>query len=392
MNLGLLLPAGLLALFALALPVLLHLVRQSEQKRVEFAALRWLSVRARPRRRPRLDEWLLLLLRLLLLALLALWLAQPVWFGAADARPWLLVHPAIDPSRAPPASSADEQRRWLAPGFPSLEQPSPASNTSIGSLMRELDAALAADATVRVLIPAQFDATDAQRPVLRRKVQWRAVPDVTAFTRGDPARPIQLVAHVDAGHRGALPYLRAATAAWTSASPLARAPEALRQLGPGEDPRPGDTHLLWLANAPVPAVVGNWVERGGTVLLAHDGDIDHIDWRMASVAWRGDDGAPLAQRVRDGKGAWIRLLVPLDPQSLPALLESGFAAALQDLLATSPPVATRAHADTYAPVAGAAALGATRLPQPLGPWLAGLIALLFVIERLLAASPRRARA
>jgi len=391
-TLGLLLPAGLLALFALALPILLHLVRQSEQKRVEFAALRWLSVRARPRRRPRLDEWLLLLLRLLLLALLALWLAQPVWFATPNARPWLLVHPAIDPSRAPPPLSADERRRWLAPGFPSLELPPPASSASIGSLLRELDAALAADASLRVLVPAQFDATDAQRPELRRKVQWRAVPNATAFKREDPPPPIQLMVHVDAGHRGALPYVRAATAAWASASPSARAPDALRQLEPGEDLRAGDTHLLWLATKPVPAVVGHWVKKGGTVVLAHDSDIDRIDWRLASVAWRGHDGAPLAQRVPDGKGAWIRLLVPLDPQSLPALLEPGFAAALQNLLATSPLVTTRAHADTYAPVTGAAATGATRSPLPLGPWLAGLIALLFVLERLLAASPRRRRA
>ena len=55
MSFGLLLPAALRALAALLLPVLLHLVRQSDRTRVEFAALRWLTVRAQPRRRPRLD-------------------------------------------------------------------------------------------------------------------------------------------------------------------------------------------------------------------------------------------------------------------------------------------------------------------------------------------------
>ncbi|MDQ3038903.1 MAG: BatA domain-containing protein, partial [Pseudomonadota bacterium] len=206
MNFGLLLPAGLLALVALVVPVLLHLVRQSEQKRVEFAALRWLTARAQPRRRPRLDEWLLLLLRLLLLALLALWLAQPVWFGQQDARPWLLVHPAIAASRTPPAWNANEQRRWLAPGFPSLEQPSPNSTASIGSLLRELDASLPANAAVRVLVPAQFDATDAERPVLRRRVTWIVVPGITASALVSPQRTIRMAAHVDPAHRGALPY------------------------------------------------------------------------------------------------------------------------------------------------------------------------------------------
>src|SRR6187431_2425991 len=70
-------PAGLLALVALAVPLLLHLRRATEARRVEFAALRWLSPRQRPRRRLRVREWLLLLLRLLLAALVALLFAGP---------------------------------------------------------------------------------------------------------------------------------------------------------------------------------------------------------------------------------------------------------------------------------------------------------------------------
>ena len=64
MSIGLLLPSALLALLALAIPLLLHLIRQNEQTRIEFAALRWLVARAQPRRRPRFNEWLLLALRL----------------------------------------------------------------------------------------------------------------------------------------------------------------------------------------------------------------------------------------------------------------------------------------------------------------------------------------
>ncbi len=392
MSLGLLLPAGLLALAAMLVPIVLHLVRQSEQKRVEFAALRWLTVRAQPRRRPRLDEWLLLLLRLLLLALVALWLAQPVWLGPQDARPWLLVHPAIAGSRAPPSSNPDEQRRWLAPGFPSLDQPAPTSTASIGSLLRELDASLPANAAVRALVPAQFDATDAERPALQRKVQWTAVPGITAFAKMDPQATIRMVLHVDAAHRGALPYLRAASTAWATRSPSTRQPGPIREMADDEAPRASDTHVLWLAAAPLPASITAWVRSGGVALLAHDSATDTADWRMASTAWRGSDGAPLAQRVHDGKGAWIRLLVPLDPQSLPALLEPGFPRALQTLLATVPPTPTRATAQAYAPVRWKAAAAPPQAPSPLGPWLAGLIALLFGLERWLAASPRRVRA
>src|SRR5205085_6822706 len=60
MNLVLLWPAGLAALAALAVPLLLHLRRAQDTQRVDFAALRWLSPRRRPRHRLRLREWLLL--------------------------------------------------------------------------------------------------------------------------------------------------------------------------------------------------------------------------------------------------------------------------------------------------------------------------------------------
>ena len=72
MNFGLLLPAGLAALFALLLPLVLHLTRRTEQQTAMFAALRWLQVLQRPRQRIRLEEWLLLVLRLLLVELLLL--------------------------------------------------------------------------------------------------------------------------------------------------------------------------------------------------------------------------------------------------------------------------------------------------------------------------------
>jgi len=49
-NPGLLFPAGLLALAGLLVPLLIHLVRRSELVVHDFAALRWLSARARPRR------------------------------------------------------------------------------------------------------------------------------------------------------------------------------------------------------------------------------------------------------------------------------------------------------------------------------------------------------
>ena len=73
----LLAPLGLAALAALIGPLLIHLRRRTEEVPVDFAALRWLDPRPRPRQRLQFDEWPLLALRLLLVALLALLLARP---------------------------------------------------------------------------------------------------------------------------------------------------------------------------------------------------------------------------------------------------------------------------------------------------------------------------
>lgn len=388
MNIGLLLPSALVALAALLLPLLVHLVRQTEQTRIAFAAMRWLVARAQPRRRPRFNEWLLLLVRLLLLALLALWLAQPVLFDRADPRPWLVVHPAIDLARLPSAASADEQRHWLAPGFPRLDQPAPAANASIGSLLRELDASLPPTAPLRVVVPERFDATDAQPPRLGRKVIWLPIAGTPSFD-ADIATPprLQVAVVSDDAHRPALRYLRAAARAWASKTTSPLPTDALHDLALDAALPPATTQLFWLSATALPAQHRQWVRSGGVVVLAQDSPMGDLDWQEAEIAWRSHDGHPVALRLADGKGAWIRMLVPMQPQSLSELLEPDFPDALRRLLSPAP-VATRTWATAYAPTQGVPTTYA-RTPEPLGPWLALLIALLFGVERWLATAARR---
>ena len=50
MSIALLAPLGLVALVALVLPILIHLVRRIELTTTEFAALRWIAQRMQPRR------------------------------------------------------------------------------------------------------------------------------------------------------------------------------------------------------------------------------------------------------------------------------------------------------------------------------------------------------
>lgn len=399
MNLGLLLPSALIALLAMALPVLLHLVRQTEQERIEFAALRWLVARAQPRRRPRFNEWLLLILRLLLLALLAVWLAQPVLSGRPDLRPWVVVDPAIDATKLaahmPTGTPKNAQLRSLATGFPPIEKSLPRStastSTSISSLLRELDSTLPERVALTVIIPEQFDATDAQRASLGRKITWLPVPGTSAFGSTTTSKPLRVAAYADAGHRAALPYLRATASAWATQASPQKPTDTLREITAVDALTDNDTHLLWLASARVQAKQQQWVRNGGVMLLAQDSTAASLDWNDAQVAWRDADGAPLALRRHDGKGVWLRMLMPFTPESMPALLEPEFPHALATLLEAKPPVATHAWADAYAPAVNPQAVHAAQSPRSLDSLLALLIAVLFGIERWFAMSMRRFR-
>jgi hypothetical protein len=82
----LLFPLGLAALAAGLLPLLIHLARRHPYTPLDFAALRWLRAQIRPRQRIRFDDWPLLLVRLLLLAALALLLARPALTGLRRPR------------------------------------------------------------------------------------------------------------------------------------------------------------------------------------------------------------------------------------------------------------------------------------------------------------------
>ena len=75
-------PLLLSGLLLAGLPVLLHLILRQQPKRVPFPAFRFLVPKATSNRRKlRLRNWLLLLLRILMLALMCLALARPKIFS-----------------------------------------------------------------------------------------------------------------------------------------------------------------------------------------------------------------------------------------------------------------------------------------------------------------------
>jgi hypothetical protein len=73
-------PLYLLGAGAVIAPILMHLRRRPPQERVEFSSLMFLEAQTPvPVRKRRLENWLLLLLRCLVLVLLALMFARPLW-------------------------------------------------------------------------------------------------------------------------------------------------------------------------------------------------------------------------------------------------------------------------------------------------------------------------
>jgi len=372
-NLALLAPAALAALVALLVPLAIHLQRRPEQRVQEFAALRWVSERVRPRQRLRLSEWLLLLLRLLLIAALASWLAQPVWLEYAPrGRDWILVAPGIDPASLPAsARDAGAERRWLAPGFAPLDTPPPPGPVPVSSLLRDLDTRLRPEQGVAVWVPAELAGLDAERVRLSRPLRWHVVAaaGATPPPLSTPA-PVPVALRHAAATEPSLRYVDAALAAWNAREPYRYAVDRAGT----EVPVPESTRwLLWLGAEP-PHEVQDWVLRGGHALVLPP----------AASALETAPVGPLAfERRLLGRGQVVSANLPLLPAYWPELLEPRFPDTLRRLLQEQPAPPDRGDATALAPRAGA-----ERLPPPAHPLadaLALAIALLLLAERALAA-------
>ena len=378
MSLSLLLPAGLAALAALLLPLLLHLARRHEQTPTDFAALRWLRQKPKPRHRIRFDKWPLLLVRLLLLTLLALWLAKPVLSGADDTRPWIVAIPGVDVAGVRrQAPDAEARLHWLAPGFPSLEQAAPTGTPAIGSLLRQLDAELPPGTPLTVIVPATLQGADAERPLLSRAVTWTVVEGAMAAPPAFVSPPPTFAVRHTAGNDTGLRYLRAAALAWQPASSTS----STLQVGTAEEALPATTMpLVWLVPGPVPATVVQWIASGGTALLANDSTLD--GFTADATPWRDADGAALVEAATRGNGRVLRFTRPLRADAMPELVGADVPQRLRALFDTTVVSPRRVLATDYAPATGGATYPVA--PRDLQPWLALLIVLLVLVERWMA--------
>jgi len=383
MGIALLAPLGLAALAALALPLLIHLVRRLELTTIEFAALRWIGERTRPQRRLRFERPWLLLLRLALLAALALLLARPLWqVDALAARPWIVVAPGVAPADARAAAGdVDAEWHWLAPGFPRVGESMAGTGVPVASLLRQLDAELPSHATLTLIVPEQLGGLDGERPRLSHEVDWRVVPGSMPDGAGAATNAsIRIAVRYTPEAEGSLRYLRAAVVAWNQNEPGRYELDAQ----PADVPIAAATHwLVWLA--PTTSTLTRWLDDGGVALVAN------VAAANGEALWRDATGQVLAKVAARGGGRMIALPGALMPADLPWLLDAQFPDRLRAAFDGGPPAPARAAAAAMRPrVETGTVASAARSPasgRPLDAWLVLLIAALFLCERFVATRP-----
>ncbi len=369
-------PLGLLALSALLLPVLLHLDRRRTLQTLRFAALRWIGERQRPRRSWRLIELTLLALRLLLLAAIALWLAQPLLRGAArEPQHWLAVVPGVDASEITRLQRDGQHVVWLAPDFPRVEAAKPAESGNISSLLREFDSTLSPDDELTVLLPRELSGLDARAVELSRDVSWEIAN--TAPSAAASLAPVKrtLAVRYSDPDSPSLAIVRAAAKAWEASAMF---PVALGD-APASQPiaAPADA-VIWLGGEPDGSAM-QAVESGATLLRISETPDNEVAIDFA-----------LATPTRVGRGKLLQLSWPVDARRNAALLDAQFPARLHEALFGTEPMPSRARAQDVRPATVAAQ--ERQRESPLRPQLAWLIAALFLVERLFASGRRLARA
>lgn len=341
---GLLAPLGLAALAAMLVPLLIHLLRRPEDRVLPFAAWRYLVEPARPRERSRLRHWLLLVLRLLLIAVIALLLSQLVWYRDAEPTPAMTV--------AWPGAAADA-------ATPSLDPREPAS------ALRQIDAELSPGAALTVQVPEVLDGLDAERLRLSRDVGWQIQAG-----GGAAALAAALRVAVRSDDEAQRATAQAVIDAWRSAGRAIVVDAADLSA-----PIASDTDLLFQLGGELDAAKLGWLRRGGRALVAAPDDA--TDTALSA------DAADAVQRL--GSGRWWRWPGTFDASRDAALRDATLPSRLGAVLL--PDLALPAYAASVAPLNGARA---GRAPgDPLDPFLLLIAAALFAAERALAAGLSR---
>lgn len=134
-------PTLLWGLLGLTIPVLIHLWNGKKGKMIAWAAFPWLDPKeSQSSRSVKLENWLLLLIRILLMATLVFLLAGLIWKGLGRGKEYKVVH-LIWPDEQveaefrfelEQAAESGQQVRWLSAGLPDY-QANPISSLDFAS-------------------------------------------------------------------------------------------------------------------------------------------------------------------------------------------------------------------------------------------------------------------
>jgi hypothetical protein len=198
-------PIALIALAAIALPVVVHLWNVRQGKTLKVGSIALLSASSRQQSTSwRITNWPLLLLRCLLLVLLTLLLAQPVWRKQQSTaqKGWILV-PAqqLKEARAQYATLIDSLQKAglelhnLSADFETInpsdtaalyakEKQDSANTIAPWSLLRVLDRQLPAGFPLYVFVNNRLTQYQGARPLTRLAIHWKS------FDTGDTLQQI----------------------------------------------------------------------------------------------------------------------------------------------------------------------------------------------------------
>jgi len=190
-----LLPAFLIGLSGIVIPVLVHLWNTRDSRVIKVGSIRWIQESASVKvSRIRLSEIALLLLRIVIISLLVLLLAdmRSDFFKAetTDVN-WLLVDPAIeDLTGFNDTIEVMKERGWeirlLQPTFPLLDDRVQFNdNENFWKLLKELDLEAVKPDSVMVFSRSMGSNFKGVRPELGIAVRWVTVP-----SQADELRPV----------------------------------------------------------------------------------------------------------------------------------------------------------------------------------------------------------
>lgn len=358
-------PAALWALLGLLVPLAIHLWNRQPGRVVPVGALRWLTAGANRRmRRLHLTQWPLLLLRLALVAALALTAAAPRWqLPPQPVRPVVLISPEVPASPAWPLlrPTIDSLRRRGAglrvfgPGFPLLTdslaitriRPSRSDSTVTTDAFwpRAAEAADSFPARPLYLFTSAGLAHFAgSRPALPARLHWQLVPADSAtqtwllaaarsgpdslrltIGRGDAAGALFRRQHVTWPRQPltlpGLPTLRVQPRgagflllpADSGAAPVPVARPLRVGIGSDDTRRPDLRYLRAALQAAAPALPAGLALRARPASAAQQLAADSLDWLL----WLTD--APLPAVLRRQQAAGLRVLTdaPAPGQAAP---------------------------------------------------------------------------